>query len=145
MFFVFFFFQAEDGIRDGHVTGVQTCALPISYRDELTTLDYQHPIFDRGRADRQESSATEYLCLLLRRQWGRTGNRDEEQGRDFSSHSSSLLLDVLDDLVLRSIRPAGTIASVPKRALNLSTARDSSRSREVSSRRSAIPSPAPAP
>src|SRR5439155_15555702 len=29
LFFVFFFFQAEDGIRDGHVTGVQTCALPI--------------------------------------------------------------------------------------------------------------------
>src|SRR5207253_5588687 len=29
-FFFFFFFQAEDGIRDGHVTGVQTCALPIS-------------------------------------------------------------------------------------------------------------------
>src|SRR5690625_5383411 len=28
----FFFFQAEDGIRDGHVTGVQTCALPISHR-----------------------------------------------------------------------------------------------------------------
>src|SRR6266511_6430471 len=27
---VFFFFQAEDGIRDFHVTGVQTCALPIS-------------------------------------------------------------------------------------------------------------------
>src|SRR5690625_7604989 len=24
-----FFLQAEDGIRDGHVTGVQTCALPI--------------------------------------------------------------------------------------------------------------------
>src|SRR5207253_4266672 len=27
--FLAFFFQAEDGIRDGHVTGVQTCALPI--------------------------------------------------------------------------------------------------------------------
>src|SRR5690625_5789089 len=26
---IYFFFQAEDGIRDGHVTGVQTCALPI--------------------------------------------------------------------------------------------------------------------
>src|SRR5204862_2829131 len=26
---VFFFFQAEDGIRDLYVTGVQTCALPI--------------------------------------------------------------------------------------------------------------------
>src|SRR5690606_40850815 len=29
---LFFFFQAEDGIRDFHVTGVQTCALPISSR-----------------------------------------------------------------------------------------------------------------
>src|SRR5690349_22149651 len=28
----FFFFQAEDGIRDLYVTGVQTCALPISGR-----------------------------------------------------------------------------------------------------------------
>src|SRR2546430_8357121 len=28
--FFFFFFQAEDGIRDLTVTGVQTCALPIS-------------------------------------------------------------------------------------------------------------------
>ena len=27
----FFFFQAEDGIRDADVTGVQTCALPISH------------------------------------------------------------------------------------------------------------------
>ena len=27
----FFFFQAEDGIRDHCVTGVQTCALPISF------------------------------------------------------------------------------------------------------------------
>src|SRR6266513_4982468 len=33
VFLFFFFFQAEDGIRDRNVTGVQTCALPI-----LTTL-----------------------------------------------------------------------------------------------------------
>src|SRR3989441_10335179 len=31
----FFFFQAEDGIRDKLVTGVQTCALPISPRAEI--------------------------------------------------------------------------------------------------------------
>src|SRR5438874_7433240 len=31
--FFFFFFQAEDGIRDLYVTGVQTCALPISNRE----------------------------------------------------------------------------------------------------------------
>src|SRR5690348_17868946 len=29
---IFFFFQAEDGIRDGRVTGVQTCALPIFWQ-----------------------------------------------------------------------------------------------------------------
>src|SRR5690349_24198884 len=29
LFVFFFFFQAEDGIRDLYVTGVQTCALPI--------------------------------------------------------------------------------------------------------------------
>src|SRR5690606_39304879 len=34
----FFFFQAEDGIRDFHVTGVQTCALPISLMDRLVKL-----------------------------------------------------------------------------------------------------------
>src|SRR6266511_3049364 len=33
--YCFFFFQAEDGIRDFHVTGVQTCALPISCRPGL--------------------------------------------------------------------------------------------------------------
>src|SRR5690625_7354197 len=31
VYLLYFFFQAEDGIRDGHVTGVQTCALPISF------------------------------------------------------------------------------------------------------------------
>src|SRR5439155_6495399 len=44
VFLLFFFFQAEDGIRDGHVTGVQTCALPISLaiclpEDQVATLD----------------------------------------------------------------------------------------------------------
>src|ERR1039457_934206 len=32
LFFFLFFFQAEDGIRDYKVTGVQTCALPIYKR-----------------------------------------------------------------------------------------------------------------
>src|SRR5205809_7490378 len=37
LLFFFFFFQAEDGIRDVAVTGVQTCALPISPQDSLVT------------------------------------------------------------------------------------------------------------
>src|SRR5207249_7169079 len=36
----FFFFQAEDGIRDRNVTGVQTCALPISIRGGLSLLPF---------------------------------------------------------------------------------------------------------
>src|SRR5690625_7808672 len=44
-----FFFQAEDGIRDGHVTGVQTCALPI-YSVMLWFLGSQVEWMDgRGR------------------------------------------------------------------------------------------------
>src|SRR2546430_12810249 len=48
---LFFFFQAEDGIRDLTVTGVQTCALPIY---ELPT-DLKREVVDR----------------VLRRPWGR--------------------------------------------------------------------------
>src|SRR2546430_6419459 len=55
---VFFFFQAEDGIRDLTVTGVQTCALPIfkfyacvgsnhTTLDALRTMQAEH----RFRAD----------------------------------------------------------------------------------------------
>src|SRR5687767_15706788 len=36
-FLFFFFFQAEDGIRDKLVTGVQTCALPISKLIQIIT------------------------------------------------------------------------------------------------------------
>src|SRR5690606_40731684 len=42
-----FFFQAEDGIRAFHVTGVQTCALPISIVD--ARLERQPPCDQRGR------------------------------------------------------------------------------------------------
>src|SRR3712207_8508893 len=37
--YIFFFFQAEDGIRDIGVTGVQTCALPICADSPLRTVN----------------------------------------------------------------------------------------------------------
>src|SRR6266498_851300 len=48
----FFFFQAEDGIRDADVTGVQTCALPIFGRDrELRQIkDLFHASADEKKA-----------------------------------------------------------------------------------------------
>src|SRR3989441_7863339 len=55
--FVFFFFQAEDGIRDKLVTGVQTCALPISCKSpaRLAWGDWQ---------TRYKSSVTEKKQFL---------------------------------------------------------------------------------
>src|SRR5256885_3741679 len=57
----FFFFQAEDGIRDYKVTGVQTCALPISARSRTGragrrgTDDDSAPRADRGRSGGAQS------------------------------------------------------------------------------------------
>src|SRR6266704_4176019 len=48
----FFFFQAEDGIRDRNVTGVQTCALPISMSEwsgfSSTSAASSRPATDMG-------------------------------------------------------------------------------------------------
>src|SRR6266513_4979218 len=41
---VFFFFQAEDGIRDRNVTGVQTCALPILPDGEFFTAPLEDSV-----------------------------------------------------------------------------------------------------
>src|SRR5690606_40200716 len=44
-FIFLFFFQAEDGIRDFHVTGVQTCALPIStYFLKIDRMKFKHKV-----------------------------------------------------------------------------------------------------
>src|SRR5882762_9596543 len=56
-FAFFFFFQAEDGIRDSSVTGVQTCALPISSQGALIVRAWRtrgviDDDFGAGRADR---------------------------------------------------------------------------------------------
>src|SRR5690606_39914601 len=48
--FTFFFFQAEDGIRDFHVTGVQTCALPIYDITSPTPLEDMIRNMERMRA-----------------------------------------------------------------------------------------------
>src|SRR5690606_13595453 len=53
----FFFFQAEDGIRDFHVTGVKTCALPI-WADEGTR--------DRAAAALREAVKPRRMALLTR-------------------------------------------------------------------------------
>src|SRR5699024_11379141 len=48
---IFFFFQAEDGIRDRNVTGVQTCALPISENIATSADFYSDEGQTQARAD----------------------------------------------------------------------------------------------
>src|SRR5947209_13770201 len=45
---LFFFFQAEDGIRDIGVTGVQTCALPILAASNIALHAAHQPFLDRS-------------------------------------------------------------------------------------------------
>src|SRR5438093_13405761 len=54
---LFFFFQAEDGIRDWSVTGVQTCALPISSLPETKLPARSGPQRKRPRRVKAPSPA----------------------------------------------------------------------------------------
>src|SRR5690348_17514098 len=105
----FFFFQAEDGIRDGRVTGVQTCALPISIprasgpgsregavepvvrRPEASTRPepgreqvYRAPV-DRHRSERSEEHTSELqspvhlVCRLLLEKKKKNKRQQQEQ------------------------------------------------------------------
>src|SRR5690606_40930801 len=68
----FFFFQAEDGIRDFHVTGVQTCALPI-YR--ARTPDAVWLFADRFLAVDHFQNRTYLLALSERHGTGAAAER----------------------------------------------------------------------
>src|SRR2546429_3620113 len=85
---LFFFFQAEDGIRDVAVTGVQTCALPISgWRqavqkflnmmpsrvDEYETLLTQNPIWIGRTKDIGYISPEDAIALSMRSEERRVG------------------------------------------------------------------------
>src|SRR5437870_9880483 len=59
--FFFFFFQAEDGIRDGHVTGVQTCALPISAQDFVTQGVVSPAVYDTPQGPQAVVNANLFL------------------------------------------------------------------------------------
>src|SRR2546430_10187900 len=51
----FFFFQAEDGIRDLTVTGVQTCALPICRGHAQAVVAAREPVEVHDRLDHDEA------------------------------------------------------------------------------------------
>src|SRR5207245_4588470 len=74
----FFFFQAEDGIRDATVTGVQTCALPISYYERCFQWDPNTQydarlraarLYDRELKDRNRRSEERRVGKECRSRW----------------------------------------------------------------------------
>src|SRR5690606_33085004 len=76
-YLLFFFFQAEDGIRDFHVTGVQTCALPIwlavhpKNEGERTgwqsTADQQQGALNKGASDIIIPGNPSFVCEIKRK------------------------------------------------------------------------------
>src|SRR5260370_9081666 len=81
----FFFFQAEDGIRDSSVTGVQTCALPIC--DQVD--DGKREIRSSDVLDK--SALYDHFCCLQRA----AAHKDREP-------SEEALLPGIEQLIARS-------------------------------------------
>src|SRR5438046_613715 len=97
-FFFFFFFQAEDGIRDWSVTGVQTCALPISF------VTCEHSAKDRDR------DCPAVASVIKSWQNAAKSRRKSEEGRAAARTTAGFLSDsaflILEPLLLKSISPS---------------------------------------
>src|SRR5437868_15301694 len=101
MLYLLFFFQAEDGIRDRNVTGVQTCALPISIAGQLRAAF--SIAANRQLSDAQTAPAETVPDWLTRareslakrseeRRVGKEGRDRWSRGRDIDSKERAKLL-----------------------------------------------------
>src|SRR6267378_5074586 len=99
----FFFFQAEDGIRDLYVTGVQTCALPI-FEVKLDPVDNQRLARLCGSLDENLRQIESALDVTIARRGAKFTVRGEQAERaaqaleQFYDRASSEL--TLDDVQL---------------------------------------------
>src|SRR5436190_8748262 len=85
-FFFFFFFQAEDGIRDHCVTGVQTCALPISPHGEwIPQLRAALVGAPRRHGERARRPATRRLAASYRAGVGAPRSEERRVGKECRS------------------------------------------------------------
>src|SRR5690606_14933006 len=98
----FFFFQAEGGIRVFHVTGVQTCALPIFLEEEARGADALYilgDLFEAWVGDDDPSDTGAFVATALRRVaeagtpvWFIHGNRDFLLGRGYARRAGMSVL-----------------------------------------------------
>src|SRR3712207_3903484 len=134
----FFFFQAEDGIRDIGVTGVQTCALPISkdfietfpiagtrqiLQDETENEKLRKELLE----DEKEIAEHTMLVDLARNDMGRVCEFGTVKVKDFMSvkrfsHVQHIVSHVVGTLhknfdsynSIKAVFPAGTVSGAPK-------------------------------
>src|SRR2546422_8466060 len=89
LIYFFFFFQAEDGIRDVAVTGVQTCALPISRprrRGHESRAPPREGFGEAAACRRRPARPRARAPRRLRGKGGDRGARDRKSTRLNSSH-----------------------------------------------------------
>src|SRR2546425_9706882 len=90
----FFFFQAEDGIRDKLVTGVQTCALPIyehcpkAFEDNLIAWHW-------CAQDQFHTPLLQVPCPSERLEQGEDDRDDRHEGEDGSCEKSCMSANVM--------------------------------------------------
>ena len=86
----FFFFQAEDGIRDWSVTGVQTCALPIYRQHRAEAFGWASIL--NGFRDK-DSDPIEYETLLP---YPEHKEESKSQKRVLTTETAQVLAHLLD-------------------------------------------------
>src|SRR5699024_5791830 len=129
----FVFFQAEDGIRDRNVTGVQTCALPIYFfrtleAGQALAAEGDDVLLARALAGGKLDEGAGCLApfLVRARHHGRRGNRrmlgqdvlDFDRGNVLTTGNDDVLVPVLDANVairLEHAEIAGVIPAVLER------------------------------
>src|SRR5260370_7413236 len=100
-YFVVFFFQAEDGIRDSSVTGVQTCALPILRVHSHAGLDglscprgqtetFVGIVIRGSRTNIRRDSLTVRAVVLTGRVGGRNGHSHMDSYREIENPARSV-------------------------------------------------------
>src|SRR5215813_12100684 len=110
----FFFFQAEDGIRDADVTGVQTCALPI-FRNNLSMLASMLKLQMRlqsEQAAKDAFSAAIGRVLVIANAHDHLLPKHGESAIDMDEYLTACCRNLAD--ALRDVRPIAVNVTVSK-------------------------------
>src|SRR5476651_342227 len=102
---VFFFFQAEDGIRDIGVTGVQTCALPISATKSPLTVNGVGPALPGGSMNAQIFSCGPIVTTPLLVVCRSSRNEDDSRVITHLPLSSALATCTVDVVLIDATPP----------------------------------------